>query len=146
MISMSEQIEREVLLSASPAEVWRALTDGDQVSEWFGAEVEMEPHRGGRVHFRFPDGTKRGAVIETFETERLLVLRWLPFEQNAQGRTQSRPSTNVRFSLRPSDRETLLVVQEYVPGLFSGESLASDPSGYSDRGWGRLRLRTRARR
>jgi activator of Hsp90 ATPase-like protein len=63
-----DQIEREVLLPASPAEVWKALTDGGQVSEWFGAKVEMEPKRGGRVRFRFPDGSERSAVIETFES------------------------------------------------------------------------------
>lgn len=122
----SEQIEREILLPASPAEVWKALTDGDQMSEWFGADVEMEPAHGGRARFHFRDGSERGAVIETFEPERLLVLRWLPFEQDARGKTTARPSTNVRFSLRPDDDGTLLLVQESLPVLSSRAPFAFD--------------------
>ncbi|MQA99679.1 MAG: hypothetical protein GEU78_05210 [Actinobacteria bacterium] len=141
-----EPIERQILLPASPAEVWKALTDGDQVSEWFGAEVEMEPRRGGRVRFRFPDGSERGAVIETFETERLFVLRWLPFAQDAEGKTEGRPSTNVRFSLKLSEGGTLLVVQESLPALSSRERSAPDAGGYSDRGLGLFHLDARVRR
>jgi uncharacterized protein YndB with AHSA1/START domain len=141
-----EQIERRILLPASLAEVWKALTDGDQVSVWFGAEVEMEPRRGGRVRFRFPDGSERGAVIEAFETERLFVLRWLPFEQDAEGKTEGRPSTNVRFSLKPSEDGTLLVVQESFPALSSRKASAPDAGDYSDRGLGLFHLDARVRR
>ena len=141
-----EQIEREVLLPASPAEVWKALTDGGQVSEWFGAEVEMEPKRGGRVRFRFPDGSERSAVIETFEIERLLFLRWLPFERDAEGKTESRPSTNVRFYLKPRHGGTLLVVRESVPAISPGESSAPDAGGNPNRASGRLVHGARARR
>jgi uncharacterized protein YndB with AHSA1/START domain len=140
---MPERIEREVLLPAALNEVWKALTDGDQVSEWFGAEVEMEPRLGGRVRFRFPDGSERGAIIEAFETKRLLVFRWLPFEQDAEGRTERRPGTNVRFSLTPTENGTLLVVQESLPPLTPGDPSASDRSGDSDQGLGRLHLDAR---
>jgi uncharacterized protein YndB with AHSA1/START domain len=108
-------IKREVLLPASPAEVWDALTDGKRVSEWFGAEVEVESRLGGRVRFRWRDGGERGAVIEALETQRLLVLRWLPFEKDAEGKTRTRPSTKVRFTLEPREQGTLLAVQETLP-------------------------------
>lgn len=127
----SEQIERQLVLPAAPAEVWDALTDAAQLSEWFGAEAEMDPRRGGRVDFRFPDGRRRGAVIETFEPERLLILRWLPFEQDAGGVSHARPSTNVRFSLRARDGGTLLSVQESVPVLLPDD--LSGSSDYADR-------------
>lgn len=147
VISMApEQIEREILLPASPAEVWKALTEGDQVSKWFGAEVEMDAERGGRVRFHFPDGSERGAVIEAFETERLLVLRWLPFEHDSEGRTESRPSTNVRFFLKPSEGGTLLLVQESLPALSSREPTAPETGGDSDPGLGPFLLDARVRR
>jgi uncharacterized protein YndB with AHSA1/START domain len=121
-----ELIRREVLLPASPGEVWEALTDGKQVSEWFGAEVEMESRLGGRVRFRWRDGAERGAVIEALEADRLLVLRWLPFEKDAEGKTRRRPGTQVRFTLGRREGGTLLVVQETLPMPLLEESLPSD--------------------
>jgi uncharacterized protein YndB with AHSA1/START domain len=121
-----ELIRREILLPASPGEVWEALTDGRQVSEWFGAEVEMVPRLGGRVRFRWRDGGERSAVIEAFEAERLLVLRWLPFQRDADGKTRRRPSTKVRFTLRPGEGGTQLAVQETFPIPPQEQSLPSD--------------------
>ena len=103
------------MLPASPAEVWVALTDGRDVSTWFGADVEMAPRLGAQVRFRWPDGVERGAVIEALETERLLVLRWLPFYRDGEGKTRRRPGTTVRFTLGPSDEGTVLVVEETLP-------------------------------
>jgi uncharacterized protein YndB with AHSA1/START domain len=108
-------IRREIVLPASPAEVWDALTDGKHVSRWFGAEVEMAPRLGGQVRFRWPDGIERGAVIEALEIERLLVLRWLPFYRDAAGKTRRRAGTTVRFTLGPHDERTVLVVEETLP-------------------------------
>jgi uncharacterized protein YndB with AHSA1/START domain len=124
-----ELVQREILLPATPSDVWDALTDGKRLSEWFGAEVEMEPKLGGRARVRWRDGRERGAVIEALETERLLVLRWLPFERDAEGRTRGSPSTKVRFSLSPGEGGTLLAVEETLPALpqSSRWSMSRDP-------------------
>jgi uncharacterized protein YndB with AHSA1/START domain len=141
-----ELIRREILLPASPSEVWDALTDGKQVSEWFGAKVEMVPRLGGRVRFRWRDGSERGAVIEAFEAERLLVLRWLPFERDAGGRTRRRPSTKVRFTLRPGEGGTQLAVQETLPIPPTEGSLPSDVVDLRELGPAGLHLRAGAGR
>jgi uncharacterized protein YndB with AHSA1/START domain len=141
-----ELIRREVLLPASPSEVWDALTDGRQVSEWFGAEVEMAPRLGGRVLFRWRNGGERGAVIEAFEAERLLVLRWLPFEKDAGGKTRRRPSTKVRFTLSPREGGTQLAVQETLPIPPQEESLPSDAVDLGELGPAGLHLRAGAGR
>jgi uncharacterized protein YndB with AHSA1/START domain len=139
-------IRREILLPASPAEVWDALTDGKQVSEWFGAEVEMESRLGGRVRFRWRYGGERGAVIEALETQRLLVLRWLPFEKDAEGKTIRRTSTKVRFTLEPRDQGTLLAVQETLPTPPQHESPPSDAAPLEELGPAGLQLRAGAER
>ena len=125
----TEVIRREIVLPAAPAEVWVALTDADDVSRWFGAEVEMSPRLGGQVRFRWPDGVERGAVIEALETDRLLVLRWLPFYRDAKGRTRRRPGTTVRFTLGPRDEGTMLVVEETLPTPGGWPPDAADPGG-----------------
>jgi uncharacterized protein YndB with AHSA1/START domain len=124
-----EVIRREVVLPASPAEVWVALTDGEDVSRWFGAEVEMVPRLGVQVRFRWPNGVERGAVIEALEPERLLVLRWLPFYRDAEGRTRRRPGTTVRFTLGPCDEGTVLVVEETLAIPREWRPDAIDPGG-----------------
>ena len=48
------EVEREVVLDAPPAEVWEALTDEQQLEEWFANDVEFDLDRGGV--FRWDDG------------------------------------------------------------------------------------------
>ena len=112
----NEEVEREALLPAPPAAVWEALTDSRQLSAWFGARVEMDPRRGGRVASYSPEGRVRGGVIEVFEPERLLVFRWLPFDHDPSGRVRPRPPARVRLALREASGGTLLSVSESVPG------------------------------
>lgn len=114
-------MEREVFLRAPGGEVWAALTEGDRLSAWFGARVRLEARPGGRATFRWPDGTTRGATVEAVEAERLLILRWLPFADDAEGRRSPQPSTILRFLLRATPDGTRLTVTEHpgaAPGRF----------------------------
>jgi uncharacterized protein YndB with AHSA1/START domain len=70
-------VEREITIPATPAEVWPALTQSDEVSVWFGADVELDVRPGGRGVFRWSDGTVRHAVVEEVEPEHRLSFRWL---------------------------------------------------------------------
>jgi uncharacterized protein YndB with AHSA1/START domain len=75
---MSEQVEvtREVELDAPREEVWEALTDADELAEWFANDVELDPEPGGEGVFRWDDGEERHAVVETVEPERLFEFSW----------------------------------------------------------------------
>ena len=115
------RVEREVLVPALPHEVWAALTESEQLSAWFGAIAETQPD--GSVTFRWRDGTVRRAVIDVREPERLLVLRWLPFERNSAGRVIQRPATRVVFSLAPCPEGTRLRVVEAPVGAMESQVL-----------------------
>jgi uncharacterized protein YndB with AHSA1/START domain len=82
-------VEREITIPATPAEVWPALTQSDEVSVWFGADVELDVRPGGRAVFRWSDGTERHAVVEEVEPEHRLSFRWL----------EAIPSTRVEITL-----------------------------------------------
>ncbi len=57
---MSEQIERELLLEATPEEVWAVVTaDG-----WLADEVSLDLQPGGDASFRSATGEKSGWVEE----------------------------------------------------------------------------------
>jgi uncharacterized protein YndB with AHSA1/START domain len=68
------EVEREIVLDAPPDEVWEALTDPEQLEEWFANDVEFDLERGGT--FRWNDGEVRHALVEEVEAERRLAIRW----------------------------------------------------------------------
>jgi uncharacterized protein YndB with AHSA1/START domain len=92
-------VEREITIPAPPAEVWRAVTHSDEVSVWFGADVELDARPGGRGVFRWSDGRARHAVVEEVEPEHRLSFRWLPFQHTAGGDVEVIPSTRVEITL-----------------------------------------------
>lgn len=92
-------IEREITIPATPAEVWPVVTHSDEVSAWFGADVELDVRPGGRGVFRWSDGTERHAVVEAVEPERRLAFRWLPFQRTAERDVEAIPSTRVEITL-----------------------------------------------
>jgi len=57
-------VTRELELEAPREEVWEALTDPAELSEWFANEVELDPEPGGEGIFRWDDGDERRAVVE----------------------------------------------------------------------------------
>ena len=131
---MSEAVERSIVLPAPASEVWAALARPERMSDWFGARVEFELRLGARFTFTWPDGTIRGAVVEALEAERLLVLRWLPYERTPDGATRGRPAGAVRFVLRKEPGGTRLTVLErteagveVVPPLFVAPYGGSHP-------------------
>jgi uncharacterized protein YndB with AHSA1/START domain len=45
---MKEIIEQTVILRATAPEIWRALTDADDLEEWWSEGVTLEPRVGGK--------------------------------------------------------------------------------------------------
>jgi len=70
------EVRREIELEAPPDEVWRALTDPDELEQWFANDVELEAEAGGEGVFRWDDGDERRAVVEEVEPERRFVFAW----------------------------------------------------------------------
>ena len=101
------RVEREVVLPAPADVVWEALTDAEELSGWFGAEVELDPRPGGAGRFTGEDGDVRRAVVETVEPERHLRFVWWPENGTAA-------PTSVDFELSETDDAgaTRLVVIE----------------------------------
>ncbi len=79
-------IEREVLLPATPEEVWDEVADPERLGDWFGADVEGEIAPGEAVRFTSPDGVERRAVVERVERDKRLTFRWLPDADESSSR------------------------------------------------------------
>jgi len=104
-------VDREIVLPASPERVWSSLTEGRELSTWFGAHVEFEARPGGPATFRWPDGRSREATVEEMDPPRRLSFRWAPFERTGGG-SRVVPATRVEFTLEPLREGTLLRLSE----------------------------------
>lgn len=98
---MSDRIERELLLPASPEEVWDAvIRDG-----WLAEKVDLDLRPGGDATFRSPDAVKSGWV------EQVLAPTRLAFWWAADGE----PASRVELTLRGNGSHTRLRVVETRP-------------------------------
>jgi uncharacterized protein YndB with AHSA1/START domain len=102
-----ERIDRDLLIPASPDEVWDAITEDG----WLAEKVELALEPGGEARFTDPDRIRRGwveeAVLPGAERGGRLVFWWGP---------EGEPATRVELTLEPAGRtRTHLRVTETRP-------------------------------
>jgi uncharacterized protein YndB with AHSA1/START domain len=69
-------VTREIEFEATPEEVWSAITEPEQLEQWFANEVELDARPGGHAAFRWDNGEERTAVVDEVDAVRRLGLRW----------------------------------------------------------------------
>jgi uncharacterized protein YndB with AHSA1/START domain len=102
-------LRMERRLAHPPEKVWRALTEPDQLGQWFPfPPTELELRIGGRISFRSTvpgqDTTVRGVVTE------LDPPRVFAFTQDARPVLEREGENLLRFELRPDGDGCLLVL------------------------------------
>jgi len=102
-------VRREVILPASRQEAWAALTRSEELSAWFEADVEIDPHPRGTLAIRFPDGTTRTGAVLAADPPYRLVLVW---EEARDAGGLEAQASRVEFTLHTVDEGTLLTVIE----------------------------------
>lgn len=94
---MSEAIEKRMELDAEPERVWRALTIGSELAQWFPDRAfDMTAGAAGDLFWR-----KHGhyaARVEAFEPPSYLAWRWV---RDAESDVDSGVTTLVEFRLTP---------------------------------------------
>ena len=112
------EVTREIVFPVPPDEVWKALTDPDQLEEWFANDVELDPREGGKGVFRWGDGEEKHAtVVEAAPGERL-VLDW-----DDEG--------EVEFTLEEVEGGTRLLVRESTPEFSTALELRAEALTYA---------------
>lgn len=96
------EVTREIVFPVPPDEVWEALTDPEQLEEWFANDVELDAQEGGEGVFRWDDGEERRAKVLVAEPGKRLLLDW-----DDQG--------EVEFTLEEVEEGTRLLVRESTP-------------------------------
>jgi uncharacterized protein YndB with AHSA1/START domain len=134
----TDRIEKQIVVRAPRAKVWRTLTNAEEFGSWFGAAVAGTFTPGARV--RGPV-THKGyehltfdITIERMEPERLISWRWHPHPIDPAVDYAAEPTTLVTFELQDAPEGTLLTV---VESGFDGIPLARRASAYrgNEGGW-----------
>ena len=137
-MSGTDRIEKQVLLRAPRARVWRALTNEKEFGQWFGVVMAGPFSPGARVtgkitHKGYEDAPFE-ITVERMEPERLFSYRWHPYAHDPKVDYSAEPTTLVVFELKDAENGTLLTV---VESGFDRIPLARRAEAYrmNDQGW-----------
>ncbi|HEX4845343.1 MAG TPA: SRPBCC family protein [Geothrix sp.] len=114
--SSTDRIEKQILLRAPQARVWRALTDAGEFGEWFRVKLEGPFVPGGRTtgQITYPgyEHLRMEVLVERMEAESLFAFRWHPAAVDPAVDYSCEPSTLVEFRLEAVAEGTLLRLVE----------------------------------
>jgi uncharacterized protein YndB with AHSA1/START domain len=109
----TDRIEKQTLIQATPARVWRALTDTQEFGTWFGVRLAGELVPGTSVHGQITTpGCEQMAFeleVESMEQEKLFSYRWCPYQR---GPDSEKVTTLVEFRLEAVGEATQLSIVE----------------------------------
>jgi uncharacterized protein YndB with AHSA1/START domain len=128
-----DSIEHTISILAPIERVWNAITQADQMLEWFGTRVEIDFREGGLLVFGWDDDVNIGR-IETIRKPHEFVYRWRSYTSDINTPLDDLPSTLVRFTLEEHKGGTRLTMKEtgfaaFPPELYK-TSLAGNTSGW----------------
>jgi len=122
-----DRIEKQVVLKAPLARVWRAVGDAEEFGRWFGAELGGAFAPGARLTARIVPTTVDAQVaasqkpyegvtfeiqVEAVEPMRRLSFRWHPYAVEPGVDYAKEPTTLVTFDLEEVPGGTRLTITE----------------------------------
>jgi uncharacterized protein YndB with AHSA1/START domain len=111
----TDRIEQRVVVRASRARVWRAISNAEEFGAWFGmkfdgAFTEGKPIRGV-VTFKTVEHTLE-MVVDRIEPEHYFSYRWHPYAIDPRADYSAAPRTLVEFNLEEIDGGTAVTIVE----------------------------------
>ncbi len=145
----TDRIEKKILLRASRARVWRALTNSTEFGTWFGMSFDGPFRAGARMNgvivgtkvnaevaaLQKPhEGKKFEITIEQMEPERLFSFRWHPHAIDANVDYSEEPTTLIVFTIEEKPEGILLTVTEsgfdQIPLARRAEAFKANEQGW----------------
>jgi uncharacterized protein YndB with AHSA1/START domain len=112
----TDRIEKQIILRAPRARVWRALTDAEEFGTWFGFRMATPFAPGARAHGKVTtpgyEHLSFEMWIERMEPERLFSWRWHPAAVDPATDYSAEPTTLVEIVLEGVPEGTRLTVVE----------------------------------
>jgi uncharacterized protein YndB with AHSA1/START domain len=73
-------IEKSTVIPATPARLFKSLTDAKQLSRWLADRVESDPRQGGKIVINYNGHEKRGEYRRLVQGAEVGI-RWTAFEE-----------------------------------------------------------------
>jgi uncharacterized protein YndB with AHSA1/START domain len=133
----ANRIEKQVILRAPVARVWKAIADAQAFGRWFGVQLEGAFVAGKTIKgvfdgalneaaiaeyqkslglplskVKLPDANATFCTVERIEPERYFSFRWIPYGIDAEIDPVNEPTTLVEFRLEPIAEGTRLTITE----------------------------------
>jgi uncharacterized protein YndB with AHSA1/START domain len=117
MSSATDRIERQIVLKATRARIWQALTNIEEFNSWFrvkipGKKFVAGQKYSGQVAHPGYEHIVFEVTIEKSEPEKLFAWRWHPAAIDPKVDYSDEPTTLVEFQLQDVVGGTLLSVVE----------------------------------
>lgn len=114
--TVTDRIEKRVVLRAPRSRVWRALTDSREFGTWFGVQLDQPFAEGatlrGQITHPGYEHLTMEMFIERIEPERYFAYRWHPHAVDPTTDYSSAPTTLVEFRLDETPDGTALTIVE----------------------------------
>jgi uncharacterized protein YndB with AHSA1/START domain len=127
IVNSTDRIEKQVLLRAPRARVWKAIADAGEFGAWFGVKFDA-PFKAGALQRGVLVGTTVDdnvakmqrehkhvpfeITVDRIEPERIFAFRWHPFAIERGVDYSAEPTTLITFTLEEVPNGTLLTVTE----------------------------------
>ena len=98
------QLERAVVIRATPETVFRFFTDSARWASWWGAGSTIDPRPGGRVYIRYPNGVEGSGEIVSIHAPEEIVFTY----GYASGKPIPPGSSRISIHLEPHAAGTRL--------------------------------------
>jgi len=112
--TVTDRIEKTVILKAPRTRIWQALSDAKQFGEWFKVKLDGQFNAGATIHgtITYPgyEGHTMAMAVERIEPERLFSYRWHPGDPKVD--YSAEPMTLVEFMLEDVTDGTRLTIVE----------------------------------
>mgnify|MGYP000237498904 CR=1 FL=1 len=137
--STTDRIEKQILLRAPRARVWRAIANAQEFGTWFRVKLDGAFQEGATVrgHITYPgyEHLKMELYVERMDAERRFVYRWHPYAVDPKVDYSSEPTTKVEFELSDAEGGTLLRIVESgfdkVPAARRAEAFRMNERGWA---------------
>ena len=113
-MTLSDRIERTMVLPAPRQRVWEAITKPEQLAHWFGVVSDMDFRVGGAIHFSWKnEPCPYTGRIEVIEEPHRFAFRWPSYAVGHPKVTfATAPTTLVEITLEEHAEGTLLTLVE----------------------------------
>jgi uncharacterized protein YndB with AHSA1/START domain len=137
--SVTDKIEKRVVLKASQSRVWRAISDSAEFGTWFEMRFDAPFAEGEaiRAHVLVKGYEHLTAEFEIVRIapEEYFAYRWHPYAVDPAVDYSGEPTTLVEFRLEPSGQDTVLTIVEsgfdQIPAARRAEAFRMNEGGWT---------------